>query len=455
MNRKIFFAIIAVFFGALVLLEALWAGQYFRIRGFFLPNDSWTGGHPGKVTFDIGDSNSGYAATIDTAWYLSGYFWLGNVGWATFSHQEWATEYARINCPEEVFRDPTVVCPATGFAWSQNAWWIALSGSFIWSGWVGYSTWVYYNPAAGILQWFGHSQALGYIPFYGQAGSPIDTWALDQTGIILDGIGVNFVWKIAIIGNIAGTRIYNITNQNVWYVFNSINQAEILNTIRKNIALASRNIPNASLMAGSGIEFVYKKNPSFDHSTFFDPWPINARSIIIEWKDIIIDSVEVGDPLSTRPKALIALKDANGSGWNIVITKNVERIYAFLYAEGSIYSGEKTTTTDPIVSYISSWAWNIPAQQLYIKWWLISKNTIWWAVQTPSVCPVVITNCDTLTSQLYDMNYFRTYDPMDPDQESVPSPLDSDIRFDRSSIVIDYNSAITSDPPPGLQSIIQ
>lgn len=60
-------------------------------------------------------------------------------------------------------------------------------------------------------------------------------------------MGVNFIGKIAIIGNIAGTRIYNMSNQNVGYVYNTLNQANILNTIRKNIALVSRNISTANL----------------------------------------------------------------------------------------------------------------------------------------------------------------------------------------------------------------
>ena len=41
-----------------------------------------------------------------------------------------------------------------------------------------------------------------------------------------------------------------MTNQNVGYVFSNISQAEILNTIRKNIAIVSRNVPLASLVSG-------------------------------------------------------------------------------------------------------------------------------------------------------------------------------------------------------------
>ena len=73
-------------------------------------------------------------------------------------------------------------------------------------------------------------------------------------------------------------------------------------------------------------------------------------------------------------------------------------------------------------------------------------------MQTPSVCPVVISNCNVAASQLYDLNYFRTYDYTDPTQKSVPF---SDVRFEKSSIVIEYNTAIATDPPPGFESILQ
>lgn len=145
---------------------------------------------------------------------------------------------------------------------------------------------------------------------------------------------MNFIGKIAIIGNIAGTRIYNMTNQNVGYVYNTVNQASILNTIRKNIALVSRNITSASLAGGVGINFIYQKSLAFDYDTGFGwIWPSGKRSIIIEGRDIILNQATIGDSTEVQPRVMIALKDANGNGGNIIITKNVERIYTFLYAE--------------------------------------------------------------------------------------------------------------------------
>ena len=48
-------------------------------------------------------------------------------------------------------------------------------------------------------------------------------------------------------------------------------------------------------------------------------------------------------------------------------------------------------------------------------------------------------------AQLYDVNYFRTYDYNDPTQKSIPY---DDVRFEKSSIVIEYNSKLVVDPPP-------
>ena len=52
-----------------------------------------------------------------------------------------------------------------------------------------------------MIEGFGHSNALGWIPFYADTATPVN--ATTQTGVLLDGIGLNFIGKIAVIGNIA------------------------------------------------------------------------------------------------------------------------------------------------------------------------------------------------------------------------------------------------------------
>jgi hypothetical protein len=429
---------------SLGVLTTFWVGRFFRIRGDFTPNPSWTLGKPGRVLFDIWPSNSLYYAGVDTDGYLTGAFWLWNVGEWTFAHGVGSVRKARVLCANNVFNDPTITCPLDGFAWSRNTWWIALSGSFIdwWS-------WVYYNPASGRIEWFGHSQALWWIPFYADTAPVTST---TQTGILFNGVGLNFIWKIAIIGNIAGTRVFNVTNQQVGYIFSTINHADMLNTIRKNIALISRNASSADLASSSTnqFNFLIQRGSDYDTSVWWWTWPSTKDSIIVIGWDIILDQPQIGIDTS-KDRALIALKDENGSGWNIIITENVGRIYSFLYAEGSVYSGYKTNT-GLIQAYVSKWVWNIPGNQLYINGAIVSKNTVWGSLQSPPTCPVVINNCDALNAQIYDLNYFRTYDPSDSTQKNVPY---DDPRFWVASTVIEYNQSLANNPPPGISSIFQ
>ena len=445
MNRKLLLAITLVFLLSIAVFNAGSVGRFFRIKGDFLPDNTWSGWHPGRVLFDIEASNSGYYAGIDVEWKLSGYFWLGNVGWSTFSHGDATLPIARVMCPDNVFNDPTLICPVEGFVWGQNSGWMALS----WT-WIGEASGgVYYNPAESRLEGFAHSRSLWWVPFYADTSTPITPTT--QTWIIFNGVWLNFIGKIAIIWNIAWTRIFNVTNQQVGYIFSSINQAEMLNIMRKNIALISRNADPTDLRDAFSPKFNFLIHTGSDYDTSGGgwTWPAGKKSIIVIGSDVILGQTQIGLDTDAN-RAIIALKDNNGSGGNIIIKDIVWRIYGFLYAEGSIYSWEKVS--DEIIPYIGTWVWNIPGNQLYLKWAMISKNTIGWALQSPPICPVVIQNCSIADSQVYDVNYFRTYDATDSSQKNVPY---DDPRFDTASMVIEFNQELNSNPPPWIQNIFQ
>jgi hypothetical protein len=445
MKRKFFLAVFILSLISLSIFGVFSANRLFKVRGFFVPDSAWTGGHPGKVTFDIGVTSSGYTTVIDEAWYLSGYFWIWNVGWSTFNHEDVSCR-AQIICPEDITRNPNQLCPIYGCAWSKNAGWIALSGSLIDTT----STGVYYNPRTAKIEGFWWSRGLGWVPFYADINASTGS---SQTWITVGGLRVNFLGKIAIVGNIAGTRIYDLPNQSVGYIFSSSNQTTIFNTIRKNLALLKRNIPDTTLEdPNSTFEFMIQKSGDYIFRNSWI-WPLEKRTIVVVGHDIILDQDYI-NPSPTQPTALIALQDDNGNGWNVVITDKVKRIYSVIYAEWSIFSGEKTATWY-IDSYINHGVWNIPTNQLYIRWLIISKNTIWWAQQSIPQCPIVLTNCTSDISQIYDLNFMRTYDPTESIQRSIPSPLWNDSRFDKAAIVIDYDQSILGDPPPWLLNISQ
>jgi len=275
---------------------------------------------------------------------------------------------------------------------------------------------------------------------------------VSSTGISMDGISVHFVWRIAVIWNIAGTRIFDLPNQNIWYVFSITRHATIINTIRQNLAIITRNIGDTMLAnPASGFDFLVRKDADyvFDYGAV---WPVWKRSIIVVGHDIVLDTTNtIWDPNDPSVRALVALKDRDGNGGNIVISWNVWQIYSMLYAEWSIFSWEKTAT-GLLDKYLSYGAFNIPQKQLYIRGLLISKNTISGARQTPPVCPVTTEACTQATAELYDLNYFRTFNPDDPTQRSLPY---TDPRLDTASMIIEYNESILDNPPPWLANTLQ
>jgi hypothetical protein len=122
-------------------------------------------------------------------------------------------------------------------------------------------------------------------------GTPIS--AITQTGISTAGLGVNFIGKIAIIGNIAGTRIFELPNQNVGYVYTTTNHASIMNTINKNLSIMSRNIADSVLSDElSGLDFLVTKSSDYIFD-FNKAWPTNKRTIAVIGRDIILDQADI------------------------------------------------------------------------------------------------------------------------------------------------------------------
>jgi hypothetical protein len=67
MKRKILLPTLVVTLLFACIVGVFSATNNSRIRGSFTPSSGWTGGHPGIVLFDIGNTNSGYTAIRDQA----------------------------------------------------------------------------------------------------------------------------------------------------------------------------------------------------------------------------------------------------------------------------------------------------------------------------------------------------------------------------------------------------
>lgn len=229
-----------------------------------------------------------------------------------------------------------------------------------------------------------------------------------------------------------------------------------MNELRKNVAVLSRNVADTVLEDPfSDFSFLIEKNGDYIFDLSNPIWPTNKRTIVVVGHDVILDTAnDIGSTSPSTTKALIVLKDFQWNGGNVVVTDKVKRVYAAIYAEGSIFSWEKDAISGNIVPYVLSGALNIPQNQLYIKGLLISKNTIGWAQQIPTICPVVVNECDLTNSQIYDLNYFRTYDVTDSSQKSTPVGM-IDPRLDDAPMIIDYEQSIVSDPPPGVSHFLE
>jgi hypothetical protein len=128
-------------------------------------------------------------------------------------------------------------------------------------------------------------------------------------------------------------------------------------------------------------------------------WPTWIETIIVDWWDVIIWSDIT--KILWKVKTIIALKKSDWTKWNIWIKHNIQFIWATLIADRSVLSWDWTTYyTDT----------NSATNQLFIKWSVISYNTIWWSSKNHVICPYYITTiCDLVNSRRYDFNHFRSY----------------------------------------------
>lgn len=510
MKRKTFSTIVGILLTFLLLTFSIavinaqtWATG-FLLSGKIVTPPSWDGGHVDNVWFATGWSftqtdNNFTPVYFDAGGILHGNFWLGTAGWATFDHNVDGYQAEISNCKDNILkqqvqRSSQDLCYITGAAWSENAGWIILEWDKINSG-----SGVYFNPNTSNLEWFAWSEALGWVPMFtgkifdecsknpescGDTVLPND-WYKDP--VSPGSIAVNFIGKVAILGNIAGTKVFEVANksgyknQDVGYTYSTVQHAPILNQIRGNVARLTRNLKITDGLATNAPHnwFLYNNqkdyclggsnpNPCNGYSNIasLSTIPDDAKTIIVKGKDIIIDgdinntTDNINSTNPTAMKWIIALKDDNGNGWNIYITKNASQIYAYIFAEWSIFSGEKESD-GKTVKYIESGdvgTSGLPVNQLYINGIVISKNTIGWNANSNSIvskCPIIVSECYITNATSFDWSYFRAYsDGALGAKSSLPDSRKhiTDTRVKNATVIIDYNNNILKNPPVGFEN---
>jgi len=445
-HKTIFTIVIGTIIGAIFLWSVVsWTDLWSIMRQIFgtgwTPLGWWqfdsTSGNGGKFSFDTVPTNTSlYPEAVIDGEYLTGYFWIDTIGWTRFDNTKIVAPWIG-NIRNNWF--------LSGYAWNDNAGWIDMNG-------------ITYIPDTLVLSGYAWNQGIGWMHIFRNSNATTQN---------VSNVGSGFIGKVRILWNIWGSNIYS-TTYSIDPTFKSLSLNSIMDVVRKNVTLATRNI---SIWAGQSVpwstpiiidkKIVYRDTggtpvrysdiaSSLGEATL--KW---ARSIIILWGDIYIDT---GVTLANDgPRAIIALKNGLWERGDIYIRGNVTKIFASLVAEWTVKSAYVPPNPPGWAPYIYNedkqavirW---LPPYQLYVKGSIFSNNTIGGAANNIWIvrCPIIEWSCNYNSAVQYDLNYFRDFQIFDSTHRGY-----TDTRFDDYSLVIEYDTHLVSNPPPGLENITQ
>lgn len=228
--------------------------------------------------------------------------------------------------------------------------------------------------------------------------------------------------KVSWIVNSNNSHFSVIANESIDYIW-SLDKNTLFTNIRKNAYLYQK----AWVWTHNGIMYL---NSNYN----LNSWPVWVDTILVIWADVIVNSDISKTPW--KVKSIIALKWNTTNKWNIWVKDNVKNISATLVSDRSILSWDGTNT------YVDNYAKN----QLYIKWSLLSYNTIGWSSSATPICPFYVTTCNFNESKKYDLNKFRYFIKwLFPWSESVGIPMIS--WYDEAPMIVEYDSDIQINTP--------
>ena len=388
-------------------------------------------GNAGSLSFDY-DPTPAYNKANLVGTDITGFFWSQTTGWAEFTGSTQITLRNNLTGVREVW-------DASGFAWSDAAGWMTLSGT------------EYYPDTATLSGWLWS-----------------DTLGWTSLNTIAANVGLGFVGRVAVLWTVAGNNIYslNIQNYQAGAKFEISNISNVLNDVRKKLSLTLRNvwINNLNTVApiGATTPNILNQSIYYTHtgsSEFIVAYsylesslntPTSPRSLVVIGGDIFIDT-GITFPDNTPPHAIVAMKNDAWKWGNIYIRGDVTKIHSSLIAEGSLYSARRLAGAWVFYNADHTSITSLPNYQLYVKWSIVSHNTIGWAwLSSAPKCPYTESACTYEQSLRYDMNYFRdfqTWAIVAPD--TVANHRGYPVtEYNDKSIVIEYDGRITSDPPP-------
>ncbi len=193
-----------------------------------------------------------------------------------------------------------------------------------------------------------------------------------------------------------------------------VTRAKLIDSIRKNVAVLSRNRINGYWWTSYIIQ---NEDFTITWGTFDD-----KRTIVVIGRNVTI-SENIGH--KDHPLAIIALADNAGNGGDILINSTVTDIDASLIAEHSVHSSGD--------------------HQLYIHGSVISENTL--GDTAARICPYYVSvSCTEIEAAKYDFENLRAgFDGTDNTKKAISATA---ANYPNTPLIIEYDMRVQSDPPP-------
>ena len=265
--------------------------------------------------------------------------------------------------------------------------------------------------------------------------STLENWD-DRTPISIE----NSSWDVFIWVQVIWTLQWWWKSEFTWQDANfyDISKSETRTVIRKNAFTQIKNMTNGQII--NWVKYVvWDINLSWEIS-WYETLIVKDWNVIINW--------DLNN--SWKKLWIIVLKDSYNINsdynwkWNVYVNQNVSKINAVIYADGWFISSNSSW-----IPYLSD---NITRtselkKQLYMKWSLFTRNTIWWAILAwwdyilPGWSKIAWVDANFDKAMIYDLNYIRRW--KQNCLESSPWVC----KYNKWAFVIEYDSKIQTDPP--------
>lgn len=255
-------------------------------------------------------------------------------------------------------------------------------------------------------------------------------WA-DRTVIDIKDEESSFMW-VKIIWTLQWWWKGEFTGQNK--NFSDLSTSELRAKIRKNAYSYIKTMNGATEL--NWVKFVDWQDITISWNPTYETLVVKNGNVIIDWD------------LNTNWNKLwiIVLKDWYDIKtwfnwkWNVFVKPNVSSINAIIYADWWLISADSSWS--PYTKDSTSRTKNLD-KQLYMKWTLFTRNTIWWSILAwwYYLLPWWTKTNDFDNAMIYDLNYVRRFN-----KNCIIKKVDWSCKY-KDPFIIEYNSSVQSKPP--------